>query len=179
MIRRHTKKAKEKSVRRCDPDYAIELLGRMNRIETWTKEKIALKNEVIRNLQIGKHVIFEANYGYYGISRVGQYYHETLIDKKQSHMRPVTNNPKGRYQAERKYPEISSERRRTLSQNGPRKYIIRTNAALPRLRRVLCGQNATRNCATRQYIVENHNCVSTFFIVRPLSSRSWLRNAMG
>ena len=89
MIRRHTKKAKEKSVRRCDPDYAIELLGRMNRIETWTKEKIALKNEVIRNLKIGKHVIFEANYGYYGISRVGQYYHETLIDKKQGHMRPL------------------------------------------------------------------------------------------
>jgi hypothetical protein len=89
MVRRQTKQATEKPVRRCDPDYAIELLRRMNLIETWTKKKIDLKKEVIRNLKIGKHVIFEANYGYYGISRVGQHYHDSLIDKKQGHMRPL------------------------------------------------------------------------------------------
>lgn len=89
MILSQTKQAKEKPVRRCDPDYAIELLRRMNLMKTWTKDKIALKNEVIRNLKIGKHVIFETNYGYYGISRVGQHYYDSLTKKKQGHMRPL------------------------------------------------------------------------------------------
>lgn len=59
--------------KRCDPDYALELVAQMNRIPTWTKEKVRLKEVIVRNLKIGKHVIFEANYGYYGISRVGQH----------------------------------------------------------------------------------------------------------
>ena len=75
--------------KRCDPDYALELIAQMNRIPTWTNEKVRLKEEIVRNLKIGKHIIFEANYGYYGISRVGQHYHDSLPTSKQGHMKPL------------------------------------------------------------------------------------------
>ena len=72
-----------------EPTSVIKLVGKMNKIPTWTKEKVQLKEKIIEKLKTSKHVIFEGNYGYYGISRVGQYYYDSLSKNKQGHMKPL------------------------------------------------------------------------------------------
>ena len=78
-----------KKKRSIEPTSVIKLVGKMNKIPTLDKGEGSVKRKIIEKLKTSKHVIFEGNYGYYGISRVGQYYYDSLSKNKQGHMKPL------------------------------------------------------------------------------------------
>ena len=70
----------------------IQLLEQLNKLKSWNKEKIGLRDKIIEELKKTQHVEFEAGYDYYGYSKVGEYSDWGKISKnKQGHLKPLAN----------------------------------------------------------------------------------------
>mgnify|MGYP001273532835 CR=1 FL=1 len=70
----------------------IQLLEQLNKLNSWNKEKIGLRDRIIEELKKTQHVEFEAGCDYYGYSKVGEYSDWGKISKKkQGHLKPLAN----------------------------------------------------------------------------------------